>query len=191
MPKPVRPLVIVIFTVLALGIGASAIAQDALPADVAGNWTLTATAPPFDKGTVGLCRWQGPVTLTQTPNGFTGSASMTLVDDPGGCMPPAATADLSGVVVGDAFDGAMAFGPLGTMTFTGMVGPDGDSIAGDFDVEQGMFTGLRGTWSAGRSVSVLEIPTLGAAGMAALILLLAIAAVVAVRRRRDRARARY
>ncbi len=180
----------------------SAFAQPAPPAaDLTGDWTLQASAFPPEVppgATQGLqpCDFEGTADVTQTEGALSGDASMSLVDGPQSC-PPVMAATLTGEVVGnDVQMGMLMGGNLGTADFQGLIqviGPAGATagtmiqLSGNFQVTQGPFQGFFGTWSGvpgGPPPSVLEIPTLTAAGLAVLALLLLGAAIVQLFRRR-------
>ena len=185
---------IVHFGVALLLAAAAVHAQPAPPAaDLTGTWTLQASAfpSPGAVGGVQSCDFQGTADITQTEGALTGDASMDLVSGPMGC-PPTMSADVTGQVDGSTVQMGMILGELGSVDFDGEIAQGATqggaiSLAGGFQVTQGPFTGYSGSWNGvpgGSPPSPLEIPTLTAAGLAALALLLIGSAIFLIVRRR-------
>jgi hypothetical protein len=94
-------------------------------------------------------------------------------------------ATLSGTAgVGGVELGVLLGGDLGEAYFSGARDPKSGALMGDSEVETGPFGGSDGTWMAVLArQSVLEIPTLTALGLAALITLLLASGAWILRRR--------
>lgn len=166
--------------------------------DVSGDWELQTSAF-FEaaEGQVADCEFAGSTVITQDGAELGGTASLTLTGGDPEC-PAEMSADVDGTVTGNTIEmGLLMGGQLGTAEWSGTVdpqgrpeghpqGPEGEGgTGGPFTVDSGPFSGTIGTWSAQRPVggpSVLEIPTLTALGIVALVALLLAAAAVMLRR---------
>ena len=153
--------------------------------DLTGTWDLQASVF-FGKGKGADCQFEGSAEIVQTGSEVTGSASLDLTaGDP--LCPATMSATLSGTASeaeGILLTGLLS-GQLGAVSFSGAP-LSADELQGDHLSTQGPFAGSSGTWAAQRQPeqSALEIPTLTAFGLAALVvLLLAAGAVVLLRRR--------
>lgn len=160
------------------------------PADVSGEWALQTSAF-FEtaEGQGADCEFTGDAVITQDGGDLGGTASLALASGDPEC-PAEMSADVDGTVTGNTIEmGLLMGGQLGTAQWSGTVdpqGPEGEGgTGGPFTVDSGPFTGTTGTWGAQRfgEPSVLEIPTLTALGIVALVALLLAAAAMMLRRR--------
>lgn len=148
-----------------------------------GTWDLQVSGviPPE----VEPCVFEGSGDMVQDGDQLTGQATLLLVSGPTVC-PPEMAADIMGEVEGSSFFGMLDGGEqFGGLNFTGTLSNDGSSIEGTYDVKpEGPFSDVTdGTWSAVvQQVSVLEIPTVGAWGLALLTALLALTSLLVLRR---------
>lgn len=157
---------------LGLAIVLTAVAAPALAqVDYSGAWDLSATSVLPDEG--GTCSFEGSVQISQSPNGVSGVASLSLVAGPDSC-PMELMADLTGRVgEGDCIvDGVLLGGQLGDATFGGCPGDQPGSLQGSMQVTAGPFAGTTSIWTGARQTQQAAIPTLSAAGLALFIGLL-------------------
>ena len=151
--------------------------------DLEGTWDLQASGviPPEAEP----CVFEGSGEMTQSGDQLAGQATLLLVSGPAVCP-----AEMAGNIMGQV-EGSSLFGMLdggeqfGGLNFDGTVSNDGSSIEGTYDVKpEGPFSNVTdGTWSAAvqQQVSVLEIPTVGAWGLALLTALLALTSLLVLR----------
>lgn len=152
-----------------------------------------------------VCTYEGTASVDQTDGALSGDATLNLVSGDQPC-PDTMSAQLTGGVDGTQVMMGMLMGGLGTATFSGMInlpavkspagGEDravgnvaapqlaGVTVTGTSTVTQGNFLGATGTFMATPQLSVIEIPTLTAAGLALLVLLLLGSATFLLLRRR-------
>lgn len=161
------------------------------PADLSGDWVLTATAQlgAVDlKGVTptGTCTFEGSAHVIQDGSGIGGDAMLDLVDGDPAC-PMQMDGSLTGEVSGDQIQmGMMMSQQLGTADFSGgtpqnltKAGP----LGGRFSVTSGSFAGTTGNWAAVQIVPGIEVPTLSAAGLTLLVLLILAMGAWVLRRR--------
>jgi hypothetical protein len=187
-----------------------ALGQGAPPAaNLSGSWNLQCTFelpvdPMLATGPDALdggptCDYEGTAHVIQDgEGGVTGSASVALVAGDPPC-PAEMSGSLTGSLVGTTLTGKLTDPNLGESDFTGSLTPAlaarqgaiaagaqaGLMLAGtNMVVGQSPFAGATGTFMAVARASVVEIPTLGAAGLVALVLLLAASAAFLLLRRR-------
>jgi hypothetical protein len=147
----------------------------ALPtADVAGSWRLT-----VEQTGIG-CEWVGPMTLSQTGNDVTGSATVARVmGDPTQC-PPSLSFTITGFIAGNLIELGFAGGAFGTAMFEGTVDAGVRTMSGIWSADP-----TAGTWSAVRQAA--GAPVLGTVALLGLSLGLCAIAVRGLRRRSLRA----
>lgn len=151
--------------------------------DLEGTWALQASGviPPEEEP----CVFEGSGDMAQSGDQLTGQATLLLVSGPAVC-PAEMAADIMGEVEGSSFFGMLDGGEqFGGLNFSGAISNDGSSIEGTYSVKpEGPFSDVTdGTWSAAvQQLSVLEIPTLGAWGLAVLTALLALTSLLVLRR---------
>ena len=132
--------------------------------DISGSWLMETTVNLPDS--TEPCVYGGDCEMTQVGDQLSGTVDLALVSGPAEC-PPEMTASLDGQVEGDAVFGTLE-GPQGQ---AGFQGSRANSFIGSFLAEDGDFEGSEGEWLAVRP-SVLDIPTLSAAGFILLVLAL-------------------
>lgn len=189
-----------------------AFGQNAPPAaDLTGAWTLQATfvlpMPVNPESTTGMdaenggpmCGYEGTANLTQDgQGGVAGTASLGLIAGDTPPCPAEMSGMLTGTLAGTMLTGTLTDPNLGEAAFDGSLNPQmaktqgaiaaeahaGLMLGGNNAVIVGPFAGALGFWNAVAAPSVIEIPTLGLAGLAALVLLLAASAAFLLVRRR-------
>lgn len=149
---------------------APATAQGAPVPDLAGQWLLSTDV--LLEGETVPCHFEGLARIMQDGTELSGEVTLGLVTGPAAC-PPEMTAQLSGgLEIGtEVYLFGQLGGDLGALNFSGQISPNPGG-GGDFNVTQGMYMGLTGTWAAELLESVLQIPTLTAVGLTLLTLLL-------------------
>ena len=167
-----------------------AVAMAGTDIDVAGIWDLQAETPVPNQGAQGegevppICLFEGTAQVSQDGTSLTGNAALALADGPVEC-PMELSASFTGNVSGSSIQmGMLMGGNLGTASFTGGQGDFPDTLQGSMNVDSGPFNGITGFWTGARRQSVLDIPTLGGAGLVLLILALLAAATFVLRRHR-------
>lgn len=176
-------LVVKLGCVLALLLLSGGAASGQVP-DLVGGWDLEMQV--LLGGEELACVYGGSCQITSQDGAqFVGTADLELTSGPASC-PPMMSASISGEWTqnglvgtldgGEAFGMAFFNGNLGQVPATTVVAKaaPGTTYSGPFNVPDGEpFQGESGTWSAvARGVAVLQIPSLGPAGLTALILLL-------------------
>lgn len=192
----------------------AAFALDGNP-DVGGTWRLNAST--LLSGEEVPCEYQGDLPLTQEGDSWNGPADLMLLSGPAAC-PGEMTGDLTGMLspsdqvgVTDITGTISGADPEGKASFTGIISvgappqvdgaPDRPASAGveptaddslqgggSLSVDQGLYMGVGGTWSAARlATSVLQIPVLTPLGLTLLVLLILAAGALVLRRRRGAA----
>ena len=141
--------------------------------DISGTWNLQMTT--LLEGDEQPCVYQGTVQAAQTDSVWQGPAELGLVTGPPAC-PAEMIGDLTGNLTTEGgvttITGFIDGGdPSGTADFSGVISPNPGG-AGTFAVGEGPFAGEDGDWLAELRQSVLEIPALTPAGLAALTLVL-------------------
>jgi hypothetical protein len=147
----------------------------------AGHWLVDAT---FDLPDVGTCIYQGTIDVMQDGTALSGTLVLTLVSGPMAC-PAEMMASLAGTAgPGGVELGMLLGGDLGQASFSGDRDPKSGALMGGSMVQEGPYAGTAGTWMAVLArQSVIEIPTLTALGLAALVTLLLAAGAWILRRR--------
>lgn len=157
------------------------LAQAPVP-DYSGTWELDSTATlPNDGGT---CVFQGTIALDQVGDQLAGTGLFVLISGPQAC-PTELPGSLTGQVqAGGCVEMGMLTSQLGTGSFSGCPGNLPGSLSGSYQVASGAYAGTLGQWDAvPAQQSILEIPTLSALGLAALVVLLLAAGALVLRRR--------
>lgn len=146
--------------------------------DLSGDWTLSMRVSFPQTGPEGEpdCIYMGQTEVAQDGDALSGVASYELTQGDAMC-PPEIYAGFTGTLGEDFVVLGALMGPLGTATFNGYIALPrfGESISmdGDVVVTGGPFSGTSGTWAGLNGFTPApEIPTLGMAGTALLVLLL-------------------
>ncbi len=159
-------------TVLAVGLLLAVPAVAAvITVNITGDWTLTVVDPTHG------CTWVGPLTVVQTGNTFTGSATLKIQPGSNDPCPSSFVGTVSGTLVGLMIKFGVAMG-VETATFDGTIAVDQLSASGTWTTSDT----FEGTWLAQRVVGV-RAPALSAAGLTALLVLLLAGGVYVLRRR--------
>jgi len=152
------------------------------PPDIAGLWSVsTDCALPRQNLP---CVFEGSGQVTQSGDQVMGTVQLMLVSGPAAC-PTEMLADLQGTLVGSSFMGTLDGGAMfGALDFSGTVSVDGQTITGDFAVQDGgPFQGCSGAFDAERQIVDVAIPTLSGMSLVILWVLLLGAGLVMLRRR--------
>lgn len=181
-----------IVTVLAVAVLAATPASAQEP-DLEGTWDLTLTtfvSRITPEGSVGkgvaapTCEHSGTADINQDGMTFDGTATLTKTSGGVEC-PDEMMADIVDGSTAMGVGGTLTSADFGTANFTGgEAKASGGPYTGTMTVTIGPFAGSSGNWTATVAAPVsIEIPTLGAFGLALLVLLVLAAGSLMLKRR--------